>query len=490
MRKIVLVLLLVSIFPLPKETAAKGMSDRIVISSEALSEDIIVEDERMLSALYLMANFEEGEIAEPEDIDVGYELKRQTMHDGQYTGFDVVHYHPNTSDGSGYVYYLDVVYGTSTLAKKWYHVSPEAELAMQYIVGGQHLTDYIIASELTGQFRLLDPVTLETVHTLDVGSTAWLDMTNSNFSLDGNRLFFERNVFKRVEHFYIDLNSREVCSTGNHRFISPSIDGQHLIFQAGDAIEKRDAQTFELVASINELFTDDGQHHMKLFVGSSLVDAIGIIWDDTTQSGEMFWLDMLTFEIVDRIALDFTSSPSSAALDTTFGELFVSDGQEWAKWYVWNDALDFARPVRPINGQKETSIDEVPLELVGMQRGKPIYYPRFSRDTLADSTDIAGGIIVSGLRYGKQEITLFQPDILFQHVIIQGNYLYGIEAPGDGNTTTIYRLDINSGDILNSVATTADVHRLDFARLDTTNLHENQIKTSPCSIELSLAAAH
>lgn len=493
MRKVLLfVLILTAVFQLPTTSEAKGMSDRIVISSPALSEDIIVEDESMLSALYLMAKFADGEIDEPDDIDVGYELKRQSSHDGTYTGFDIVYYYPSTSDKSGYVYYLGIVDGSSTLDRKWYDVRPEAELAMQYILSSQHLTDYLIAYQTNGQFQLLDPVTLETSYTLDTGLTDWAYAFNGDHSLDGNRLFFQRNSGKHIEEYYVDLATREVCSTGNHALISPSIDGQHLIFQVGNTIEKRDAQSFELVDTIDNLFPDDNHHSLSMFTSGSYVNAIGVIWDNTARSGEMLWLDMLKFDIIDRIELNFERPVSSVTIDPTYGELFASDGFDWAKWYIWDNALDFARPVRPTNGMENIQDAGVTLALVGVHHGEPIYYPRLGRYWKWDTTkaeEVTGGITVSRREYAKEEISYYQPDIPFQHVIMQGNSLYAIEVPLEGDTATIYRLDVNSGEILNSGETTVDVHRLGYGRLDTTTLSESPVTFSECSAKLPFAPA-
>jgi hypothetical protein len=258
MRKLLLILLiLVSALWWPTTpSGAKGVADRILISSPALSDDIIVEDDGMLSLLSPphMKNYGVDAINEPPDIEIGYELQRQFPGGDGYWTLDRAVYYPSTDSRHGYVHYpgswLEYVEDDG----RWYPTRPEAELAMQYVLTHQHLTDYLIAYQTDGHINLLDPATLETIYTLDTGQDEWAYAFNGGQSLDGTKLFFQRTNGAHTEAYYVDLTTHELCSTGAHAFIMPTLDGQHLLFQVGNRIEMRDAQTFELVATLDDLF--------------------------------------------------------------------------------------------------------------------------------------------------------------------------------------------------------------------------------------------
>ncbi|MCI0714692.1 MAG: hypothetical protein L0154_31350 [Chloroflexi bacterium] len=487
MRKLLLLaLILTSVLQWPSSSQAKGVSDRIVISSVALAEDIIVEDDGMVHLLsYYMVDYEAELLVPPPDLDLStaYRLQRQFYHGGDFQTFDHVAYYQG-KDG-GYVHYMGLENGSSEYDGKWYRVQPESDMAMQYLLTSQHLAEYIIAYQTNGQFQLLDPETLETAYTLDIGLKEWAYAFNGGASLDGTKLFFQHNRgAAHIEEFYVDLSTQKLCSTGNHAFIMATLDGQHLLFQANNAIELRDAETFELVDTLDDIAPNDRHHRLQFFTSGSYIDAFGIMWDNTTQTGEMVWLDALSFDVVDQTELKFEREVISAVRDATYGELYASDGTSRAAWSAWDQSMDFARPVRPIIDGEAMQDAGVMLELIGSHHGEQYYYPRVGRYWKWDTSkaeEVGGGIMVARQDWADEDISWFQRDIPFQHVIMQGNHLYAVEVPLEGDSATIYRLDLVSGEILNSVEVSADVHRLGYARLDTTTLKDTTVTFGSCT---------
>src|SRR5690606_20879042 len=112
----------------------------------------------------------------------------------------------------------------------------------------------------------------------------------------------------------------------------------------------------------------------------------------------------------------------------------------------------------------------VAIEPIGSYQGQLYFYPRLGRYQLWDSSkvdDVDGGIMSSLRGSLDTEYQRILPEIHFQHVIMAGNTFYALETPVESETSTIYHINVNTGEILNSMDVSPDVHFLGFEALDT-----------------------
>lgn len=465
----------------PESSEAKGPPSRIIISSPGLESDIVVEDDGLMALLSLtgLENVRLEVVEVPPDIDIGYELQRQYKSGQDFRTFDRTVYYPSTVEGRvGYVHYLGIVDGSSSYDGKWFQAHPDAELAMQYILSTQHLRDFVIAYQADGQILLLDPTTLETQYTLDIGQRDVLYVNADGASLDGTQLFIGGSSGDRFENLVIDLQTLEVCSTGVHQFVMPTLDMQHLLFQVGDVIEVRDQSNFEIVRTLDldkegVVYTFPTPDHTRTFV---------VGWDQDSDQHRLLHINALSAETLYDHEIDFpTHQNFSGTWDTTYGQFYLTDGDKWHAWEAWNEQINPFDPIYPHEELSAMREAGVTIDVIGTHHGLIYFYPRLGRYWLWDTNQadrFEGGIFVARPHTTEDKQSRIHPDIDFQHVIMQGNVLYGLEAPIDAKSATLYKMDIDGGKMLLNTELPIEVHRLGYARLDTRQLDGFALKTN------------
>lgn len=438
-RKLILIIMVLStLMCWQSPVTAKGSVDRIVITSPALIREIIIEDDGLITLLSMSAledlRFEA--INEPADIDVGYELERQFAWGKDFTTLDYVMYYPSTRSQQGYVHsrYPQPGKEDDWSDYKWYYIRPEAELALNHVLNSQHLNNYLIAYGGEGSILLLDPHSLDSQFTLDTQQEEWSYVTDSGASLDGTRLFFQTTSSETQQQNLLDLTSMEACSIGVSAFVVPTLDGNHLLFEVGNTLHVRDAKTYELVETI----TLDADNNIYLFPDDTVLEGFGAVWNSDEQQLEFIRVEALRFNVPDNRE---TSELQRAG---------------------------------------------VAIQAIGSYQGRLYFYPRMGRYQIWDTSkvdEIDGGIFLT-THDPETLYERFQPDIKFQQVIMAGNALFALETPFESDVSTIYRLNINTGEILNSLDVSPDVHFLSYEALDTRSLTDSDIVLGECDITL------
>ncbi|MCI0710919.1 MAG: hypothetical protein L0154_12225 [Chloroflexi bacterium] len=415
MRKLILLMVMVAIvgwWQPPVE--AKAIVERLVITSPALSEDIIVDDDRWVSLLgtYSIRDPQLKLDERPVDIGVGYEVERQFARGDDFLTLDHFEYYPGTTKQHGYIHFRWHLGSrndrSDDLEGDWYHVHLEAELALNHILNSQHLNNYLIVYGGEGNILLLDPHSLDIQFTLDTQQEEWSNVADSGASFDGTRLFFQTTSSETGRQNVLDLSAMESCSLGASVFVMPTLDGNHLLFQVGNTLHVRDAKTYDLVETV----TLEAESNIYFSPDNRVLEGFSAVWNDETQQLEF----IQQFEFIRMEALHFN----------------VTDNSQTS----------------------ELQRAGVAIEAIGSYQGRLYFYPRLGRYQIWDTSkvdDVDGGII-SSLRGGLDiEYERILPEIHFQHVIMAGNTLYALETPFESDVSTIYRLDINTGGILNAV---------------------------------------
>lgn len=195
---ILILTLLLALTGMP-EASAKGPFQRVLISSPALDDEIVVDDPMTLWFLSMtgLVDLLSDPLAEvPEDAaEIGYELQRQYEHSaGVYQTFDRVRYHPSVDGGPGYVYMVGMDNGWYEYQDRWYTITPEGETTLQAVLAEEQVrcpvtgptTDHQVSDEPligSGSFWLsitlpADESTIEPVH-----STRDIEAANATGSL-------------------------------------------------------------------------------------------------------------------------------------------------------------------------------------------------------------------------------------------------------------------------------------------------------------------
>ena len=426
---------------------AKAIVDRIVITSPALAEDIIIEEEPWISLLGTY-NIHDPQLKldePPTDIDVRYEVQREFARGDKFFPLDHFEYYPSTTEPHGYIHFRWHLGSKNDRSDQfpgdWYLAYPEAELAFNHLLNSQHLNNYLIAYSGDGNILLLDPQSLNIQFTLDTHQDEWAYVTDSGASLDGTSLFFRTMSSETQQQFVLDLRSIEACPIGASAFVMPTLDGNHLLFHVGNSFHVRDAKTYELVETI----TLDGENSIYLSSNGRESEGFSAVWNSDDQKLEFI-------QHVDFVRLEVLRSDVTDNIETN-----------------------------------ELERAGIPIEPIGSYQGRVYFYPQLGRYQIWDTSkvdDVDGGIIIlqRGIDIEYQRIL---PEIHFQHVIMAGNTLYALETPVESETSTIYHINIDTGEILDSVEVSPDVHYLGFESLDTRSLTDSQVALSKCSLTLS-----
>lgn len=174
---------------------AKGPAHHIVISGGDLDAEIVITESYLLTPIS-MAMLEEFPNAVEAPVGItaesGYQLKRYfRTNGGEYMQFDSVRYVPDPDGGRGHIFYEGIHNGWSEYDGKWFLATAEGESALQDILRKDYFPGYLMLVGEGGDFRFLDPLTLEEVVSIQMAD--WLPAQALYAGKDGQTIYFTRD---------------------------------------------------------------------------------------------------------------------------------------------------------------------------------------------------------------------------------------------------------------------------------------------------------
>jgi hypothetical protein len=128
-----LLLLAATFFAVCAPVFGKGSFDKVVIAGPGIDSVDVTEAARV-GALGLVTLMNVPVAIEPPvDLSAGYELTRYFVDGSDYQVFDQAIYYPDIL-GTGYVYYVGIVNGSSEYDGNWYRATVEGDAAMRAIL--------------------------------------------------------------------------------------------------------------------------------------------------------------------------------------------------------------------------------------------------------------------------------------------------------------------------------------------------------------------
>ena len=124
MKKILPLLIIVTLLFIPSNVFAKGPFSYLTIKGLDLTEDLNVTEPALLD-FFTFADFFRGDVDTPANPGEGYEVIRWFIDSetNKVQNFDHLHYYPDT----GYVYYDGIINGSSEYDGKWYIAHSEIQ---------------------------------------------------------------------------------------------------------------------------------------------------------------------------------------------------------------------------------------------------------------------------------------------------------------------------------------------------------------------------
>ncbi len=123
MKKIFLLLLVLTLILPTAAALANGDFDYIVIKGPGITGDINASSPVLIQDYFAFADFSKGSVAPPADPGEGYQVVRMYAEGSKGVPFDQLHYYPYT----GYVYYDGIINGYSEYGSQWYAANPAIE---------------------------------------------------------------------------------------------------------------------------------------------------------------------------------------------------------------------------------------------------------------------------------------------------------------------------------------------------------------------------
>lgn len=463
--KILLVLILLS-FSLPwstQPTAAKGVSHRIIISSDALTQDIIVDDMVLVNWLS-MGRLENtwcedafdmycGAITEPTTLSTGYTLERQFKTVDTYQTLDEVVYYPSQQDRHGYVYYTGLIGGSSEYDNGWFYASSEAETILKRLIDYPQLADYIMVAHEDGNIFFLDAETLENRGTVILTLSKGSGLTAASVNADGQKLIVNIDG-STPETREINLADQTYCSLGSRQWIGTSFDKQHHLYRIDNMIEVRDATSHELM---NEMELNGNQLNFYPSYDNRLLYIL-----DYSDEPALWAIDLDDFRLNKLADVDNVNANSRGMDDGWFGGFFITDGITLSFWEYFNQSwsefgklgLDFA---------SEVIEQDIPISMAGARFG--ILYTYAQQANFTDENSDGHDGIYGIDPWAGTVNTVWHEDMSFAQIIYNQDALYSLTTPTASNTM-LYKIDMSFGKIVADIELTQDAHFVDYVQLD------------------------
>lgn len=460
-----------------QSTQAKGPANRIIITSSQFDDDLVITDLDKIVPVS-MANLEAflaGEVEPPENTDIWYELERQYRTSHDFFTFDRVRYYPSVDGGEGYVHYLGIENGWSDYDGKWYRSTSVGTAGMRRLVEGLHLDPILLAVNSNGSLQLYDPETLDLLNTLMLPLDDWFYVSGLSATPDGKHIILNGLTTGDSRTTYvIDLEVQSLCDFGLRQYIMPTLQGDRLITVSRSQVELRDPATLALEHTV-PLPILAQKDNPTLYANLNGSMAMGLV-------GQQF---LIPFDAQDRVFGDVIALPEGAyretfigAWDVTFDQFHLTDGETLITWSAYNQALEVKTIHQPEQLQLLTE-NWVSLSSISAQNGNIFVYPRLGRYwkydfRVEDQDDFRGGIYAIDSWSG--DISFWQSDITFTHVIAAGDTFYALETPIESEITQLHQLDNENGNILQATDLPQGMTHLGYARLDPAYLEDFELE--------------
>jgi hypothetical protein len=193
--------------------AAKGPTDRIILTGPELESEMILTNPEIVLRLSMgnLEDFRTGIIEEPADPGtVYYELERQyELRAGEFQTFDRVRYYPGARRQTGYVFYVGIENGWSDYDGKWFHATAEAAVTFDTLFDPQ-AQPYVALLQDTGAVHFVDPVTLADVVQLSLLDDV-LPLSHFVDSPDTQTFYLRSDLAGFAQHYRVNLADGTIC---------------------------------------------------------------------------------------------------------------------------------------------------------------------------------------------------------------------------------------------------------------------------------------
>ena len=445
---------------------AKGTFQRVIISSEALAQDIVVSDSDTLHFLSIgrLESFNCrddaftltcGEVDPPPDIAAGYLLQRQFRVDtDNFQTFDEVIYYPSTTaDQRGYVHYLGLVNGSSEYDNRWFYITREAEIAFQRLLQYPNLQNYILVAQENSHFphilAFYDAETLDYVGSVHMPVDPASLISGVGVDASGRRLVVSLTGHS-PEVFEADLAEHTACSLGSRQWIGTSFDQQAQLYLSEDRIEVRNSTSHELMV---EIIIPNQQ--LRFFPSSDGLSLYAI--DDSADVATFWQLDLQEFELTKLADIEIANTNLQLIDNADFASVYITNGSEF---WVWSSY-----------GEDGQSLDDIQLSEasahrpIGMHHNSIYFFNPQGRYWSDAPSTLASGILVMAPLLDAPSV-IWHEDIDFGQAISQNNALYGLSNTERSEEATLYRMDIETGEILAQTTLVNGSHFIEAVQLD------------------------
>ncbi len=443
---------------------AKGASDRIIITSPALDEEVIVTDRAITDWLSMasLENIEAGSIAEPTGLGEGYTLDRQfeTAPD-QYQSFDSAVYYPDPGGDLGYVYFKGITNGSSEYDGKWYRARPGGDAAMKMVLADALPQTYLLLMSHSGGIHVLDPNTLDEITTVNAADREgyW---TYAQASGTGTALYYQQGPGPLQTQYRLDLAARTNCRLASEAGIgTETLDGRIYQYTAGSG----HISVYNPRATPPESTIPLPAEDMTLSVSPSQSMIVGFAPHDAglqLVSVELLTGDHFTETTLYRtkgfrqpVELLMTAWDASGSVP----RFYITDGVNLLSFpFAYRDGI--ASAVLDYDDRAAVEAGITATDLLGVYDSKLYLYHPMGRNVLTNTEavergDIHRGIFVIDAENGKQ-ITHLQPDLDIVAGTLSQDYIYAIHAPEGETNAELVQIDLHTGDVVQTKTLTPD----------------------------------